>query len=209
MARIYKDLGILKKGHTIETDRSGLVGEYLGETAIKTNAIIDSALYGILFIDEAYTLIPKKSGRDYGHETVSTLLKCMEGDRDKLVVIVAGYNDEMDRFINSNPGLQLRFNRYINFPDYTANELAKIFILHVNKNQYTIDEDTKQHLAEQFECVVAHKGRNFGNGRYARNVFEKSIQNQAKRISKIDEPTTEMLTTITKEDLKKGFEAMK
>lgn len=209
VARIYKDLGILKKGHTVETDRSGLVGEYIGETAVKTNAIIDSALYGVLFIDEAYALVPKDSGRDYGQEAISTLLKRMEDDRDRLVVIVAGYTDEMKHFINSNPGLQSRFNRYIDFPDYTAEELAQIYLLHVKKNQYTMDEGTIQYLEKQFEYVVAHKDRNFGNGRYARNVFEKSIQSQAKRVSKVGNPTTEMLTTITKEDLENGFAAMK
>jgi len=209
VARIYKDLGILKKGHTVETDRSGLVGEYLGETAIKTNAIIDSALYGVLFIDEAYALVPEESGRDYGQEAISTLLKRMEDDRDRLVVIVAGYTDEMKKFINSNPGLQSRFNRYIDFPDYTADELAQIYLLHVKKNQYTMDEATIEYLKERFEYVVAHKDRNFGNGRYARNVFEKSIQSQAKRVSKVENPTTEMLTIITKQDLENGFAAMK
>ena len=209
VARIYKDLGILKKGHTVETDRSGLVGEYIGETAIKTNAIIDSALYGVLFIDEAYALVPEEKGKDYGQEAISTLLIRMEDDRDKLVVIVAGYTDEMKHFINSNPGLQSRFNRYINFPDYTAEELAQIYLLHVKKNQYTMDEATIEYLQKQFEYVVAHKDRNFGNGRYARNVFEKSIQSQAKRVSKVDNPTTEMLTKITREDLENGFAAMK
>ena len=122
VARIYKDLGILKSGHTVETDRSGLVAEYVGQTATKTNAVIDSALNGVLFIDEAYALVPENASSDYGQEAISTLLKRMEDDRDKLVVIIAGYPNEMKRFIDSNPGLQSRFTRYINFPDYTDKE---------------------------------------------------------------------------------------
>ena len=120
VARIYKDLGILKSGHTVETDRSGLVAEYVGQTATKTNAVIDSALNGVLFIDEAYALVPENAGSDYGQEAISTLLKRMEDDRDKLVVIIAGYPDEMQRFIDSNPGLQSRFTRYINLISRTT-----------------------------------------------------------------------------------------
>ena len=136
VARIYKDLGVLKKGHTVETDRSGLVANYVGQTATKTNAIVDSALNGVLFIDEAYALVPTANkNNDYGQEAISTLLKRMEDDRDRLVVIVAGYTNEMKRFIDSNPGLQSRFNRYINFPDYTSGELCDIFNMYVKKNQ--------------------------------------------------------------------------
>jgi len=210
VARIFKDLGILKKGHTVETDRSGLVAEYVGQTAVKTNAIIDSALYGVLFIDEAYALVPEDGkGGDYGQEAISTLLKRMEDDRDKLVVIIAGYTDEMQRFINSNPGLQSRFNRYINFPDYTADELVQIFQLHVRKNQYTMDTEATEHLKKRMEYAVAHKDRNFGNGRYARNVFEKSIQNQANRASKMKNPTSDDLSLITKDDIEKEFNSTK
>lgn len=127
VATIYHNIGILKKGHTIETDRSGLVAEYVGKTAIKTNKIIDAALNGVLFIDEAYSLVPEQKGSDYGQEAISTLLKRMEDDRDSLVVIIAGYNNEMKRFIDSNPGLQSRFNRYIHFNDYSADELYQMF----------------------------------------------------------------------------------
>jgi len=210
VARIYKDLGILKKGHTIETDRSGLVAEYMGQTAIKTNAIIDSALNGVLFIDEAYALVPKGNHQgDYGEEAISTLLKRMEDDRDKLVVIIAGYTDEMKDFINSNPGLQSRFNRYIDFPDYTPDELTQIFKMYVKKNQYSIDSETEHYLKEKLEYIVSQKDRNFGNARYVRNVFEKSIQNQANRVSKCDNPTSEMLTLITREDIEKAIAGVK
>lgn len=210
VARIYKDLGILKKGHTVETDRSGLVAEYMGQTAIKTNTIIDSALNGVLFIDEAYALVPKGSHNDdYGQEAISTLLKRMEDDRDKLVVIIAGYTDEMKDFINSNPGLQSRFNRYIDFPDYTSDELTQIFKMYVNKNQYTIDSETEAYLKEKLDYIVAHKDRNFGNARYVRNVFEKSIQNQANRVSKMNNPSSEMLKLITKDDIEKAIAGVK
>ena len=202
VARIYKDLGILKQGHTVETDRSGLVAEYMGQTAIKTNALVDSALNGVLFIDEAYALAPytNHSG-DYGQEAISTLLKRMEDDRDSLVVIIAGYPKEMQHFIDSNPGLKSRFNRYINFPDYTAEELYRIFLMYTKKNEYTLNQEAGVYLRERLEDVVAHKSRNFGNARYVRNVFEKSIQRQANRISRMKSPNDNDLTEIKKEDL--------
>ena len=209
VARIYKDLGVLEKGHTVETDRSGLVAEYVGQTAVKTNAIIDSALNGVLFIDEAYALVPENAGNDYGQEAISTLLKRMEDDRDKLVVIIAGYTNEMKRFINSNPGLQSRFNRYINFPDYSADELFRIYEMHAKKNQYQLNEEAAEFLRKRLEHVVAHKDRNFGNGRYSRNLFEKSIQNQANRLSNAINPTSEMLSEITKEDVEKALASTK
>ena len=208
VARIYKDLGVLKKGHTVETDRSGLVANYVGQTATKTNAIVDSALNGVLFIDEAYALVPEGgNGQDYGLEAISTLLKRMEDDRDKLVVIIAGYTNEMKRFIDANPGLQSRFNRYINFPDYSAAELAEIFKMYMKKNQYTLAPDAEAFLQERFEYAVAHKDRNFGNARYARNVFEKSIQQQANRLAGQSNLSKSQLTELTIDDLQAGFAA--
>ncbi len=205
VARIYKDLGILKKGHTVETDRSGLVANYVGQTATKTNAVVDSALNGVLFIDEAYALVPENSSQDYGQEAISTLLKRMEDDRDKLVVIIAGYTNEMKRFIDSNPGLQSRFNRYINFPDYTAGELVDIFKMYMKKNQYTISEDAEEMLSEKLTYAVDHKDRNFGNARYVRNIFEKAIQAQANRLSGKTGLSERELTEITREDLESAF----
>ena len=202
VARIYKDLGILKQGHLVETDRSGLVGKYVGQTAPKTNAIVDSALNGVLFIDEAYALA-QKGAQDYGDEAISTLLKRMEDDRDKLVVIVAGYPDEMKRFIESNPGLKSRFNKYINFPDYTPQELFDIFGLYLRKNEYTLAPDAAAYLREALERVVKNKDRNFGNARYVRNVFEKTIEHQANRLSKKSDLDKNALTEITLEDIKK------
>ena len=205
VARIYKDLGVLKKGHTVETDRSGLVANYVGQTATKTNAIVDSALNGVLFIDEAYALVPENASQDYGQEAISTLLKRMEDDRDKLVVIIAGYTNEMKRFIDSNPGLQSRFNRYINFPDYTADELVDIFKMYMKRNEYTIAEDAEEMLEEKLNYAVEHKDRNFGNARYVRNVFEKAIQAQANRFSGKKGLNERQLTEITVEDLEAAF----
>ena len=202
VARIYKDLGVLKKGHTVETDRSGLVAEYVGQTAMKTNAIVDSALNGVLFIDEAYALVPQDVRSDYGHEAISTLLKRMEDDRDKLVVIIAGYPKEMQRFIDSNPGLQSRFNRYIDFPDYTGPELYDIFCMYARKNQYTLSPEAERYLREFFEDTVKHKSRNFGNARFVRNLFEKAIQQQANRLSGADNITKEKLMLLTLDDVK-------
>ena len=206
VGRIYKDLGVLKKGHTVETDRAGLCGEYVGKTGPKTDTVISKALDGVLFIDEAYSLVPGGgAGNDYGQEAISTILKRMEDYRDRLVVIVAGYKDEMQRFIDSNPGLQSRFNRYIDFPDYSGTELVDIFKMYMKKNQYTLAPDAEEYLKEQFEYVVAHKDRNFGNARFARNVFEKSIQQQANRLAGQTNLDKSRLTELTVEDLQGGF----
>ena len=201
VARIYKDLGILKKGHLVETDRSGLIGQYVGQTAPRVNAVCDSALNGVLFIDEAYALTQSESKKDYGDEAVATLLKRMEDDRDKLIVIVAGYPKEMNKFIETNPGLKSRFNRYINFPDYTSDELFKIFQLYLKKNQYTISKEAESYLRQQLDGVVQTKSRNFGNARYVRNLFEKAIQCQADRLSTVSNPTNEDLLELKQADL--------
>ena len=206
VGRIYKDLGVLKKGHTVETDRGGLVAKFMGQTALKTDTVIQQALDGVLFIDEAYSLVPEDgNGSDYGQEAISTLLKRMEDYRDRLVVIIAGYKNEMQRFIDSNPGLQSRFNRYIDFPDYTGKELAEIFKMYMKKNQYTLSPDAQTYLKERFDYAVAHKDRNFGNARFARNVFEKSIQMQANRLEGQRNLSKSQLTELTVDDLKGGF----
>ena len=206
VGRIYKDLGVLKKGHTVETDRAGLCGEYVGKTGPKTDTVISKALDGVLFIDEAYSLVPEGgAGNDYGQEAISTILKRMEDYRDRLVVIVAGYKEEMQRFIDSNPGLQSRFNRYIDFPDYSSGELTDIFKMYMKKNQYTLAPNAEEYLKEQFEYAVAHKDRNFGNARFARNVFEKSIQQQANRLAGQTNLDKGRLSELTVEDLQGGF----
>ena len=199
MGRIYKSLGVLKKGHLIECDRSALVGEYVGQTAPRTNAVIDSALDGILFIDEAYGLV--KEHEDYGQEAIETLLKRMEDDRDRLIVIVAGYPEEMDRFIHSNPGLQSRFNRFIEFPDYTPLELCRIFALMCRKNGLTLTPASKEKVLHHFACLHKERGENFGNARLARNCFEAVINAQASRLSASGTFDTRALTVLEAQDL--------
>jgi len=201
VAGIYRDLGILKKGHLVETDRSGLVAEYVGQTAPKTNRIIDSALDGVLFIDEAYSLMG--GANDFGAEAIATLLKRMEDDRDRLVVILAGYTGEIRRFIDSNPGLQSRFNRYIQFDDYTAEDLTNIFRLQMKKAGYKIRRDAYERLQGYFREAVEHKDRNFGNGRFVRNTFEKAVQNQADRLAAMKEIPSNELSILAIEDIEK------
>jgi Holliday junction resolvasome RuvABC ATP-dependent DNA helicase subunit len=200
VADIYKSLGILTKGHLVETDRSGLVAEYVGQTAVKTNKIIDSALDGVLFIDEAYSLI-SNSQTDYGKEAIATLLKRMEDNRDRLIVILAGYSSEMQQFIDSNPGLQSRFNRYIEFPDYSAEELYQIFEKNAKEFDYKISKDAEIPLKEYFTNKVANKDKNFGNARFVRNLFEKTIERQANRLSKEVNLTDEKLSEICSTDI--------
>lgn len=199
-AEILKNLGVLKSGHLVETDRSGLVAEYVGQTAVKTNKIIDSALDGVLFIDEAYTL-SSKGESDYGQEAIATLLKRMEDDRDRLVVIVAGYTKEMKDFINTNPGLESRFTRYIEFPDYTADELCLIFDKYLHDGKYKISEAAQNAVRELFVLAETNKDDNFGNGRYVRNVFEKTLQNQANRLSSLTEWSNDVMMTIEESDI--------
>ncbi len=200
VATIYKELGVLKSGHLVETDRSGLVAEYVGQTAVKTNKIIDSALDGVLFIDEAYSLVGGFEN-DFGKEAIATLLKRMEDNRDRLVVILAGYTKDMQNFIDSNPGLQSRFNRYIEFPDYSADELYQIFDLNANKFDYSVTDSAVERLKTFFNNAVENKDNNFGNGRFVRNVFEKILENQANRLASKTNLSPEMLMEISEEDI--------
>ena len=201
VAGIYKEIGILEKGHLVETDRAGLVAEYVGQTAPKTNAKIDEALDGVLFIDEAYTLVGE--GSDFGSEAIATLLKRMEDDRSRLVVILAGYTNEIKEFIDSNPGLQSRFNRYIEFEDYKAEELIEIFRSNLKKAKYKIKRDAFEWLKQYISYKVMTKDENFGNARFIRNTFEKVVQNQADRLAKQSSITNEELTIITIDDVTK------
>lgn len=207
LAGIFKELGVLKNGQLVETDRSGLVAEYIGQTAVKTNKIIDSALDGVLFIDEAYTLA-QGGGQDYGHEAIATLLKRMEDNRDRLIVILAGYGSEMKTFIESNPGLRSRFNRYINFPDYTSKELLAIFRQYLKRQQYVLSESALTQ-AMNFLTKEAAKGKSdFGNARFVRNLFEKAITQQANRLALVENCNKDMLKRIEEEDILKSIERM-
>ncbi len=201
VAKIYKHLGILEKGQLVETDRSGLVAEYLGQTSTKVDKVVKSALDGILFIDEAYALVGQGND-DYGKEAVAALIKRMEDNRDKLVLIVAGYSEEMKTFIDTNPGFKSRFNRYIHFPDYTPDEMIKIYELLCSKSEYNISPSAKTLLTDAFKHLYETKTKDFGNGRLVRNIFEKSIENQSNRIALTDQQLTkEILTTIESEDI--------
>lgn len=202
MGRVFKALGVLEKGHIIETDRSGLVAGYVGQTAIKVDEIIQKSCDGILFIDEAYTLSPSDGGDTFGQEAIDTLLKRMEDHRDSLVVIVAGYEEEMQRFIESNPGFKSRFNKYISFDDYRPDELIEIFITIVNKNKYIASGELIELLRIKFLELYNSRTKSFGNGRVVRNVFEKIIENQSNRLAMINGSISDIeLQTLLPEDL--------
>lgn len=196
IAKIYKELGFLSKGHLVETDRSGLVGRYVGETALKTKTVIDEAIGGVLFIDEAYTLV--KEGNDFGQEAIDTLLKDMEDHRSNLVVIVAGYTNEMKRFIASNPGMSSRFNHYILFEDYKPEEMVKIFELNCKKAQYELSGEAKEQLLTYFRSIDI---ATIGNGRGARNLFELATVQMARRITSGGVVQDQDLQTITSQDI--------
>ena len=199
MARIYRSLGILSKGQLVEVDRSGLVAGYVGQTATKTMKVIESALGGVLFIDEAYSL-NSKSENDFGLEAINTLLKAMEDHREDLVVIVAGYDGLMDEFIHSNPGLESRFNRYLHFDDYSVDEMLAILDLQLKKGQYVL-EDTARAAVRSYIEDSNTSSIAFGNARGIRNIFEKLLVAQANRLSAQTELDTDSLMTITEADV--------
>ncbi len=198
IAGIYRQLGILKKGHLVEVDRSKLVAGYVGHTAIQTNAVVDSAMDGVLFIDEAYSLVAGGKS-DFGSEAIATLLKRMEDARERIIVIVAGYTDEMHRFVRSNPGLESRFTKFIEFPDYSIDELVSIFDNIVKKNQFTCS--LKGHeLARKTIEAAALDGHVSGNARYVRNLFDAVRERMARRVMKIENASMIQLQTIEAED---------
>ena len=199
MARIYRSLGILSKGQLVEVDRSGLVAGYVGQTAIKTGKVIEKALGGVLFIDEAYAL-NGKGDNDFGQEAIDTLLKAMEDHRDDLVVIVAGYDGLMEKFIRSNPGLESRFNRYLHFDDYSLDEMLAIFRMQCRKSQYVLSPDAEQDVKDFIRDENAG-GVTFGNARGVRNLFEQILTAQANRLAKLENFTKEDLMTITRDDV--------
>jgi AAA+ superfamily predicted ATPase len=201
MGRIYHGLGFLKKGHLVETDRTGLVAGYVGQTAQKVDELINSALDGVLFIDEAYALVPKEAGRDFGQEAIDVLLKRMEDYRDRLVIIVAGYTDEMTTFIESNPGLKSRFNRYFYFNHYKPEELLAIFEKMSGKSHFRLTSATREKLQMLFSELYTNRNQTFGNARVVRNLFEKSIEQQANRLAVLSSLDDEVLTTLLPEDI--------
>ena len=203
LARLYKQIGVLSTGQLVECDRSGLVAGYVGQTAVKTQKKIEEAMGGVLFIDEAYSLARSADqGTDFGQEAIDTILKAMEDHRDEFVVIVAGYTKPMETFIHSNPGLQSRFNKFIEFPDYTVDELLAIFDLNCRKYEYVPDPEAREQVKTLLMLRKAQMPENFANAREVRNLFETIITNQARRIAVLEHPTKEEMQRITLEDLR-------
>ena len=198
MARIYRSLDILSRGQLVEVDRSGLVAGYVGQTAIKTQKVIEKAMGGVLFIDEAYAL-NGRSENDFGQEAIDTILKAMEDHRDDLVVIVAGYTDLMDRFIHSNPGLESRFNRFLLFDDYTTDEMVDIFRMQCKKGCYQLTEEARPLIRDYIAEESADDS--FGNARGVRNLFEHVLVAQNNRLATMEKITREDLMTITADDV--------
>ncbi len=201
VGQIYGSMGILSKGHLVETDRSGLVAEYAGQTGPKTNKRIDEALDGVLFIDEAYSLVAESGDDPYGREAVQALLKRMEDDRGRLVVVLAGYPQEMERLIRSNPGLSSRFNTKLTFEDYSPGELGRIFGGMCATNHYVVTAEAQARLILGFQWLYEHRDQHFGNGRLVRNLFENAIRRLANRIADTNPLTKELLTTLQADDI--------
>ena len=201
LAKIYKSLGLLSKGHLVEVDRSQLVAGYVGQTAMKVSDVVKEALGGVLFIDEAYTLSSNDDSSDYGQEAIDTLLKLMEDHRDDLIVIAAGYSEEMKTFLNSNVGLKSRFNKHIHFNDYEEEELSNIFLSLCEKSEYILTDNALTLLKRLVSFIYKNKSENFANGREMRNKFEEILQHQANRIMLLAEPTRDDLKIITHNDI--------
>ena len=197
---LYASIGVLSKGQLIEVDRSGLVAGYVGQTALKTQEVIQSALGGVLFIDEAYSLA-SGGENDFGREAIETLLKAMEDHRDDLVVIVAGYTGPMEKFITSNPGLESRFNRYFFFPDYDGKQLMEIFRNQCRANSYTLTPEAEETALKMFTELYEERDENFGNGRDVRNCFEDMVVRQSNRVAAMENPSKEDLISVLPEDL--------
>ncbi|MCD7843128.1 MAG: AAA family ATPase, partial [Clostridiales bacterium] len=201
LAGLYRAIGVLSKGQLVEVDRSSLVAGYVGQTAIQTQKVIQSAIGGVLFIDEAYSMAGQ-GANDFGYEAIDTILKAMEDHRDELVVIVAGYEGPMARFLQSNPGLESRFNKYFYFEDYTGPQLTEIFLGMCEKNGYKPDQELSDFLPGFFDRMYAERDDNFGNGRDVRNLFEKLISAQSDRVAQLEEVTVDDLMQVTLADFR-------
>ena len=201
LAKIYHAIGVLSKGQLVEVDRSGLVAGFVGQTAIKTQEVVQKALGGVLFIDEAYALVNQENGNDFGHEAIEVLLKNMEDHRKDLIVIVAGYTGLMEKFIHSNPGLESRFNKYFFFEDYDGGQLMEIFRAMCKKNGYVLTEAAEEWAEKDFRALYEERDENFGNARDVRNQFEKAVARQSDRVAQLEAPTKEQLMQLLPEDL--------
>ncbi len=200
LAKIYKAMGLLSKGHLTETDRAGLVGGYVGQTALKVADVVKKAIGGVLFIDEAYSLTVGRGENDYGFEAVDTLLKYMEDNRDELIVIVAGYPKPMEEFLNSNPGLKSRFNKFLYFDDYSPRELVDILKLNASNSGLSLSRRAEKFVSKFFTARCENRPENYANARDARNFLEKALVNQANRLAVLDQITDQQLCTLEKED---------
>lgn len=208
LSEVFRALNVLSRGHLVEVDRSGLVAGYVGQTAGKVAEVVGRAVGGVLFIDEAYALTTGRGQTDFGYEAVDTLVKLMEDHRDELVVIVAGYPAPMQRFVASNPGLESRFNRYLEFPDYDAKELRQIFDKLCAEGEYTLSPDCAKTADRIFKQMHEAKSDNFANGRAVRNLFERALAQQANRIAKVPDPSREALCILEADDLDRAHQQM-
>ncbi|MCC8099828.1 MAG: AAA family ATPase [Clostridiales bacterium] len=204
LAKLYKAIGVLPQGQLVEVDRSGLVAGYVGQTALKTQEVIQKALGGVLFIDEAYALASGDSGNDFGQEAIDTILKAMEDHRNELVAIVAGYQGPMARFLTSNPGLESRFNKYFYFEDYTGPQLESIFQGMCRKNGYTPEDALNKYTPGFFQMLYDERDYNFGNARDVRNLFETLVSVQSDRVAALESPTREDLMILTLADFRQA-----
>lgn len=200
IGRVYKQIGLLSKGHFIEASRTDLIAGYQGQTALKVKKLVERAKGGVLFIDEAYSITENDHSDSYGRECLTELTKALEDYRDDLVVIVAGYTEPMQKFFESNPGLKSRFNNFIEFPDYSPDELFSIMEYTCKKNDYVMSDGLKNRLKEYFSCIILNKADNFANGRLVRNVFNDIIMNQAKRLSGKDYLSKQELMVLEEVD---------
>lgn len=197
---IYKQIGLLSKGHFVEVSRTGLIAGYQGQTALKVRKVIEQARGGVLFIDEAYSITENDHSDSYGRECLTELTKALEDYRDDLVVIVAGYTKPMQKFFESNPGLRSRFNTFIEFADYSPEELDAILASMCKNNDYTLDREAKEKIHAYFVQQTAEKDENFANGRLVRNIYDDLVMNQARRVITLTRPDREELSTIKAAD---------
>ncbi len=200
VGRIYKRIGLLSKGHFVEVSRTDLIAGYQGQTALKVKKVIEQAKGGVLFIDEAYSITENDHSDSYGRECLTELTKALEDYREDLVVIVAGYTEPMNKFFESNPGLKSRFNTFIEFDDYSSNELDKILISMCRNNDYTLDEEVTEKIHLYFDQQIASKDENFANGRLVRNLYDDLVMNHARRVIDLANPGNVELSTIKAED---------
>lgn len=204
LAKLYHAIGVLPKGQLIEVDRSGLVAGFVGQTALKTQEVIQKAIGGVLFIDEAYALVNQNNGNDFGREAIEVLLKNMEDHRNDLVVIVAGYSQLMEKFIHSNPGLESRFNKYFYFEDYNGAQLFAILQSMCAKNGYVLTPEGASLAQRELMTLYETRDENFGNARDVRNLFEQAVARQSDRVAQLESPTREQLMELHPEDLEES-----